>query len=736
MTHIQHAQYIMKFIDTYRENTGKSIAEREAACLSVQFPSSLSPIISDDLLAGRSYSLAVGFSMQENGMGYFLNEEAYQQLLPNLSEEIKLELDSYMEFWRTETSLAQLKKNTPQHILDMIPNDNFQGEPGVAFWLCRMSGTNFDFDKLVQHGINGLIELLQNKLSETEDKEACDLYSSMQKALQVLQNAILHYSAKAHAYYEKDGNPQHKELADVLAHIAVNKPQTFHQAVQLTYIYALVSGTYNYGRMDDYLGDFLADDLKNGVTTHEKARDILASLWRLINARKTFWDGRVIVGGRGRRNEESADIFASLAIEVAMLVRDVLPQLTLRFYEGQNPQLMQQALQAIGSGCIYPMLYNDDVNIPSIEKAFDVPYKEAVDYVPFGCGEYILNHRSVGTPSGVINLLKALEVTIFNGVDPMSGKKMGLALGSLSDFDTFEDLFYAYCKQVESFVEVLAEQEALEYKIAADQASYLLASILYDDCIERGKAIFGGGVRYLGGTLESYGNTNTADSLTAIKALVYDEQKIEKEALLKLLKDDFKNGDDMRKMLKSAPKYGNDDDVADEMLQQVHNHTCLSAKAQNQRVGLHSYLVVVINNAANTVLGNFTIASADGRKAYEPMANANNPSGGSDVNGATAFLNSLVKPNTQIHAGAVQNMKFSKEMFGKHLEKTNSLLKTYFKKGGAQAMITVLGREDLENALKEPEKYKNLIVRLGGFSARFVELDPKIQQEVLSRTMY
>jgi pyruvate-formate lyase len=156
----------------------------------------------------------------------------------------------------------------------------------------------------------------------------------------------------------------------------------------------------------------------------------------------------------------------------------------------------------------------------------------------------------------------------------------------------------------------------------------------------------------------------------------------------------------------------------------------------SQKAGLDSYLIVIINNSANTTMGQQTAASADGRKAFTYMANANAPVGGADKNGVTAFLNSIVKPDTKIHAGAVQNMKFSKEMFTVYRPKTEALLKTYWEKGGAQCMINCLGREDLENAMKYPEKYANLIVRVGGFCARFVELPKEVQLEILSRTLH
>ncbi len=172
------------------------------------------------------------------------------------------------------------------------------------------------------------------------------------------------------------------------------------------------------------------------------------------------------------------------------------------------------------------------------------------------------------------------------------------------------------------------------------------------------------------------------------------------------------------------------------MLLEVHNHVCNYVRNKASQVGLHSYLAVIINNSANSLMGRTTSASADGRLAFEHMNNGNAPYGGYDREGITAMLNSIVKPDPGIHAGAVQNMKFSPELFYEKREIIKSLIDTYFQKGGTQAMITVVNRGDLERALQEPEKYRHIFVRVGGFTARFVELSREVQKDILSRTLY
>jgi pyruvate-formate lyase len=270
----------------------------------------------------------------------------------------------------------------------------------------------------------------------------------------------------------------------------------------------------------------------------------------------------------------------------------------------------------------------------------------------------------------------------------------------------------------------------------ASEAPLSFISLLSEGCQESGCSVFGGGGVHLGGTLETYGNTNVANSLLAIEELVFNKKILSLEEMIRALDANFVGHEELLKQCQEIPKYGNDNQQADAMAKRVHDHVCNFTRNQAKKVGLDSYMVVVINNWANTVLGYQTGASAEGRLAGKHMANGNNPTPGSDRSGVTAFLNSLSKLDPTIHAGAVQNMKFSKEWFGSLRPKFEALLKTYFAKGGTQAMITVLNRQDLESAMKEPEKWTSLLVRVGGFSIRFIDLPKKAQQEILERTLH
>ena len=725
----------------YQRAAAEDIFARELACLRAMYPAVMQPVRPGDLFAGRIQRPLVGLSSEPGGLAYYCNFEQLCAISAgeNLAPAQRDEVHKMLDFWNGRTTEQNVRAAYSPQVAAALPEDAWMSASAVAFPLYRIAGTQLDYVRLLRLGIPGLRAELDARHKQTTEPAKRRFFEALQSWLDVLADTAAHYARQARAL-AADAADSHaranlQQIVDVLDHISAHAPQSLRQAIQLMWLYALLSSTWNYGRMDVYLGPFLARDKAAGIVDDAGALSLLQSLWRLITANNNQFNNRVIVGGLGRPDEATADAFALLAIEASRTVFTNQPQLSLRFYGKQNPALLEHGLASIGEGRTFPLLYNDDVNVPAVASAFAVPLDEAEQYLPFGCGEYILDHRSVGTPNGVINLTKALEVTLHNGVDPISKKPAGIRTGAIASLATFDDLWAAYARQVEHFVAVLAEQEKLAYDVTANQAAFLPLSLLYDDCLERGKPLLAGGARYLGGTLESYGNITCSDSLAAIDQIVFRQRQCSLEQLVAACDANFVGHAGLRKSLLELPKYGNDDDTADAMAQRVHNHVCHAARNQAARVGLHSYLIVIINNHANVAFGRTTAASADGRFAAAPLANANNPTPGMDRRGTTAFLNSLVKLDPALHAGAVQNMKFAKAMFTTGYPKLRALLEVYFARGGAQAMITVVNRDDLESAMREPEKWGHLMVRVGGFTARFIDLPRDVQLDILERTL-
>lgn len=726
-TNSEKITHMMNFTKTYNENSN-NIYMREARCLETQFSFLMLPVRPQDLFAGRKTELPIGFWAQNSygTVGYYCDVPSLLAMKEDrsLSEQELQNIDYLIDFWKGKTTDEKIHAQYTDDQIRLLSHGDFNIESGIGWPLYRMSGAQMNPEKLLTKGICGIIEE-----TETLRHQNPDFYDAVKYTMQTLRSICLRYQKEVLEEEKRCTDPkrctQLSDMAVNLEQIAYRTPKTFWQAAQLSYLFYLLSGTYNYGRMDEYLGSYYTHDLDAGVITEDFSYELLTSLWEMIIERNNIFDGRIVLGGKDRKNLEDADRFALAAMEVSRRTKDVLPQLTLRCYEGMNEIVYQKALEVIGEGTTFPMLYNDDVNIPCAANAFGLSEEIMQNYLPFGCGEYVIYNQSFGTPSGAINFLQGLNSMIYDGEK-----------NYLLECPDFESFYTAYLKKMQYIIELLALQERQEYDICAADAPYLFFSTLFDDCLKSGKPVFAGGIRYLGGTLEGYGNTNTTDSLTAIKKYVYDEKQISPQTLTNALKYNFEGYEEIQSLLLAAPKYGNDNDEADSMAIRFHEDISNIIRDSAKKANLHSYLMVVINNHMNTTFGMTTGASADGRPGYSHMANANNPTGGMDVNGITAMLNSLVKLTPSLHAGSVQNMRFSKEMFTRLLPKTKGLLATYFKNGGAQTMITVLNRGDLERAMEEPEKYQNLIVRVGGFSARFVELSKNDQKELLSRTTY
>ena len=718
-------EYALNFTRAYQEGSRHNAYLREQLCEDVQFPAVLVSPRATDWLCGKRLYPEVGYSPQYGGMGYYFNSAACSGPQEHWNE--------LRDFWDKEATAAQCWREFPALVRERLPLQYGGGNgdlssPGYA--LFRIAGLQLDYGKLVNLGVPGLEELVTTALEKTRDDEGRQFLEATLASVKRLSRCLLHWRAEAAKLPE---TPRSLRLQEVLQGLTEHAPQSFHEGLQLVLGVQTITGTINFGRLDIALGPLLCQDLDSGSLLWSEALELMQNFYTILEEEIAHWDARIIVGGKGRANEASADRFALLAIETTDSLSLPLPQLTLRFYQGQNPELLTKAYDVIGHGKTFPMLYNDDVNVPAAAKAFGVDQATAEQYIPFGCGEYIIDHQSCGTPNFIINLQMALELALNHGKN-LAGRAMAPDLGCLEKYSSFEELWQVYTKTTEWLVNAGALGQGSIYQTTGRECPFSLISLLYDDCVARQRPLLRGGIRYLGGTNETYGNNNTADSLTALNELVYKFKKYSRGDVLAALRADWVGFEAMREDFKNAPKYGNDEDLADSMVQKVDNHICLETQAAARQTNLHHFLVVIINNNHNTLWGKTTGASADGRRYGEPMAPGNSASAGSDKNGLTALLNSQAKVDPSVHAGAVQNVKLSSSFPQKNRDLYHALFAGYWKQGGAQTMVTVTNRKDLMAALEHPENYANLLVRVGGFSARFIDLDKATQQEILSRT--
>ena len=709
---------------------------REVECLKVLYPTLFRKITNQDLIAGRTDFLPIGFGCVTSlgGVGHYCVFKKLRAFQQQLDETERKRVDALYDYWLDHDLKTQFNKEVlTEDTLGMFIDCEY---PMIA--TARLSGMMLDYPKLLDKGIGGLRSDLQEKLKEQPDN---NFYKAGIQCLDIFVDCASHLQQDARDQMASADEKRQKELERIcqaLENIKEKKPGTFHEAMQLFWLFALLAGVINYGRLDDYLGPYLVADLKSGRLTDEEAYRYIHSLWTMIENRRTTVNGRIIVGGKGRKHPKEADVFLHIAMKVAKNCRYVEPQFTLRFDKETSEEIWDEALDALGAGATYPTLYNDDVNVPAVMYGMRVDEKAAEQYVPFGCTEFVIQGQSTGTPNICINLLKLLTIYMNDGIDPIDGKRKSgpVPLKKLEEYQTFEEFYDGYKALLDYYLDLSVKAQYHSYEVMNQHVSFLFSSLLTDDCIARGKALLDGGVRYLGGTNETYGNINTSDSLWVIRDLVFNQKKYTLRQLNDAMLANFNGYEALRKDCLNCDKYGNDLETADTMANDLYEFVAKGVRDRGIAIGMQYFLIVISNNQLNTEWGNRTAASPDGRLSCMYMNPANNPQGGANKSGPTAMLNSLAKFDAKYHGGSVQNIKFSPSMFNENRAVIKSLFKTYFAKGGCHLMVTVVDKGVLEDAVEHPENYPDLIVRVSGFSVVFVDLSPNIQQELLSRVLY
>lgn len=744
----------IQFTETYKKYENEHIAIREAMCLKAQFPSIMKDIKDQDFLAGRVEFACAGFrySYTDGDTGYFCNKLFIAEELEkdDVTDEIRNKYKELTKFWEDKTTLGIMgaydKLENPEEINNslLFPADGtiWKDENIFANYGSRMAEININFDKLLILGIPGMKNLVSDyKEKAIADKKDYTIYEAMLIALDSFSDVCRFYAENARKLSSTKSDARKKELiemSEILDRISENKPETFREALQLYWLYAIIAFVDNYGRMDVYLGDFYSRDIDSGKITEEQAVKWLDSLYQLIN--ETFnASGRIIIGGKGRRNEKNADRFALVAMETIKRFhwesQLTSPQLSFRVYRGMDREIYDKAINTISKGSTYPFLFNDDAIIPEIATAFKVGLDEAAQYVMSDCGEFSIDHMSFGSPNCSIVHAKLFEITLNNGFDPYSGTQMGLKTGEFKDFKTFDEFFNAYLRHVEFYIRLLSDKADEVYKLTDKSSCDLYSAMLFDDCLEKGRGVISG-ARYLGLEIETHGIISVADSLSAIKELVFEKKIITAETMLKALNSNFEGYAKEHKLMQNAPKYGNNDDIADSMVQEVLSKVHAIIASQAERLNYHFCVSSNISVDAYYYFGKRLGATPDGRFAGKPFTNGLNPLPGNDSNGITALLNSMAKIKPGHSGGQVNHIKFGSDMFTENRRFIDTLIETYFENGGVHLCIEALNKKDLENAYNEPEKYPNLMVRVGGFSARFVTLPREFQLEILSRTQY
>lgn len=741
----------LKITEIYKENQTKNKAIREAKVLEFQTLNSF--ITHEDTKSTLMCKInrpMVGYFNQLDAdgidkLGYCINNYSTNEELElikadqSYNQEYVEKVEEMIAFWASENTVKKIHNKFTQNMNRSLADDNFNEASAAIYPLYRLAGTHMNLEKLFKTGVQGLINEVEEKLL-TAKEDSKEYYIATKLSLETILQVLKRYEEDAHLQLKsadtKEEVSRLERIETAFKNLQVKAPSNFHECLQIASIFMVAARSSEMGRLDMLLGRQYKKDLLNGILTREQAIADIVSFFDII-AEGIGRDSRCLIGGLGRKDEAMADELAKVIMD-AQLLRDgaYLPQLSLRYYEGMDQELWNKAIYMLGQGQTFPILYNDDVNVPTVMRAMDVPKKVAEQYGFFGCGEYMLLNKSIGTPNTLINVAKVVELALNNGVDPVTNKFIGVESGVLTDESTFEELLEAYEAQMQYAVDLAGDTTELIYDVCNEEASCLLISALFDDCIPRGKALLDGGIYQLAATIESYGNITASDSLAAMKEVIFEQKAFTLSHLKEALEANFVGYEEEQALLKSANKFGNDNESADEMAVFVHENLCHGIRNQKLRTRLESFLVVIINNNMNVAMGRNTGATPDGRRRMEFVSNGIGAYNNCDKEGFTALCTSIAKMDTSIHAGANQNMKFSPKMFVNDGKIASASILGFFKMGGQQVNLTVVNQAEIEDAMIHPEKHTNLFIRVGGYTCRFIHLDEPTQREVLSRTAY
>ncbi len=753
--------YARAMTESYLAHMNDSPAIREMACIRSVFPEYLPYLTYEDDFAGRCIEIdALGFlpldmtPKKRGQIGYYMdigNMQELQKAYPHRRDEI----EEMILFWAKEATTVKIRETAPKDLYEYYRNFstpfldqygyNRKGKPGLPLgsgvisssYDTRVAGLMPNFPAFLPGGIPGLYVRIADGEAKNGRK---DFYTAARDAVDLMTEILEMYRLEAEVLAEAAENDRDRnnmqDIARMCKKLQTAPPSTYREALQLVILVTIVVHSENYGRLDVALGDFLAHDVDTGVLTEEEAilETVKLFRWMAMPENGQPYDTRVLIGGLGRPNEKNADRFALAAIEAARRRHDVIPVLTLRYYEKQDRRLFDAAITAISENCSSPFLYNDDVLVSAYQKSMNLSYEEALDYAPLGCGEIIVAGKGIGSPNSTIRMLKALEAALHNGRCGVSGELVGIETGELSTLDTYEKLENAFLRQLDERIKIDVRVHRHQAEAANKEVALVFASLFTDDCIARGKALLDGGVSVFGSNLEGFGLTNSANSLRVIQKYVYEEKKYTLEELVHMLDVDFEGYEDERQAFLAVEKYGNDCEAVDAIKRRIEDYLNPRATAYGIAGGFR-YCTIANVNPGGIILGPATGASADGRHVGDTFALGNSPHPGTDISGLTAALMSSAKSAPE-NGGYVTNLHLSRELMPNSMEAVKTLLLTYFKLGGQEMNINCFSKGDLEDALVHPENHKNLIVRVSGYSARYIDLDPPTQKHILARTVY
>ena len=603
-----------------------------------------------------------------------------------------------------------------------------------------------DYRTFLKDGIPGTLKRVEESKKAHTDEKSQRFLRSVEIVLGGFSDMLEAYALSADKKYKETNEPRFSVMAEDLRFLQKNAPACFRQALQLvflTYIAFVFEGkdAMALGRIDQYLYPFYKKDVEAGLLTDEQATELLTATFLKIGEHRFFGGDdtvNICIGGVTPEGEEGINELSYCCLAAVKTANIPGPNLSARLHSGMPDRFLDECLKVIATGLGYPALMNDDVNIPALSR-HGYALEDVRDYCFVGCIENFISGKQPPWSDARFNVPIYFEPIFFRGKMIRSKTEIGIDTGDLASLDTMDKFIDAFKAQMHyGFSEYYANFNSENDRYNPENYSQPFLSVFCQDCIGRAKDVRDGGAKYASmhgpGCM---GIATVADSLAAIEKYIYNEKKYTLQELADAIAADFVGYEELQKDLLSAPKYGNDDDFVDKYaVWFVHVMENEIFKGYHTRDGGDMYAGIA-SNIQNISAGTEVAATPDGRKAGEPLSDAASPMHGMDYKGITAVINSTTKPDfTQVSCGTVLNQKFSPSMLQKeeNRKKVLSALKVYFQKGGQEMQINSVSRDILKDAMKNPENYRNLVVRVSGFSAYYTCLDREVQLDILKRT--
>ena len=689
-----------------------------------------------------------------------------------ITEKTKEQLREIAPFWENNNLRARGEALLPEEVCVFMETGVFGMEGKLNAGDAHLA---VNYERILKDGLKGYEKRVKEckaslDLTDPDSIDKYCFYNAVLIVLDAVRAFANRYSVLAKKLAEKELNQERKlellEMSRICAKVPNEPAETFQEAVQSVWFIQLIlqiesnGHSLSYGRFDQYMYPYYDRDIKNGNITEAEALELLTCLWiktltinkvrsqahTLSSAGSPMYQN-VTIAGQTTDKKDAVNDLSFLVLKSVAQTRLTQPNLTVRYHKNINKQFLDECVEVMRLGFGMPALNNDEIIIPSFMD-WGVKEEDAYNYSAIGCVETAVpgkwGYRCTGM--SYINFPRMLLCTMNNGVDLTSNKRFTKGCGYFTEMESYEELLKAWDKTVREITRYSVIVENAIDKASERDVPDVLCSALTDDCIARGKTIKEGGAVYDFISGLQVGIANMADCLAAIKKLVYEEKKITRQELWDAILDDFSSPENKKiqeMLIREAPKYGNDDDYVDQLIVEAYDSYINEIeKYPNTRynrgpIGGIRY-AGTSSISANVGQGMSTMATPDGRNAFEPLAEGCSPAHNSDKNGPTAVFKSVSKLRTnKITGGVLLNQKMTPQMLSteENRQKLELLIQTFFNRlHGYHVQYNIVSKETLIDAQKHPEKHKDLIVRVAGYSAFFNVLSKKTQDDIIGRT--